>query len=269
MTDIKALITKKYLHEVWNRFIKAISEYSLIEDGDRILVGISGGKDSFLLALLLKLASEYKIYDIKLCFALVDDGGYEESIDTIKENCKKLSIDLQQISSRPAENSNADEASPCFWCARQRRGALLAYAEKTGCNKLALGHHYDDVIETTLMSMLYGSQLSTMLPFVESENFGQIGIIRPMYLIEEKDIINITSEFEMDFSECRCALLKQKDRKSTRLKVKKLIEELSEENPAVRGNIFGSLKNVDVKKLFSYRENGRFHSNAGKEKDEQ
>ena len=255
---IEKSITKDFCYTIWNPFIEAIKKYDLIKDGDCIAVCISGGKDSMLLAKLMMMLKEYGMYDISLKFLMADMGYSRQNLNLVEFNSLTLQIETTVLKADISPDKEDNRTNPCFLCSRMRRGFLYRRAKEMGCNKIALGHHYDDVIETILMGMLYGSQIQTMLPVIASDNVENMELIRPMYLIEEKDIYDWQKKNNMKFVKCACALAdKDGEGNTTRLKVKKLLKELAHDNPMVRKNIFGSVQNVDVTKIMSYKINGQ------------
>lgn len=260
--NIEQLITKTNGKNIWRRFIKGVEKYNMIQPHDHIAVCISGGKDSMLLAKLLKMAADYGMYDIKLEFIMMDGGYSPQNVEIVHKNAKELGIPLDIFHTEVFDDvEKIGEGSPCFFCSRMRRGYLYRKAKELGCNKIALGHHYDDVIQTILMSMLYGAQIQTMMPLVNSENIENMQLIRPMYLIREEDIIKWCNESGMEFVKCACRLnTKGNSEDTTRLKVKNLIKTLTDENPAVAANIFGSVENVRLDKIISYKKDGETYS---------
>ena len=257
MKKIEKSITGTYSKTIWRRFIKAVEEYNLIQDGDVIAVCISGGKDSMLLAKLLQMTAEYKLYDIKIRFLMLDPGYEGAHLERIETNAKTLGIDIEIFKENIFDSTDEIGKNPCFFCSRMRRGYLYRIAKEMGCNKIALGHHYNDVVETILMGMLYGAQMQTMLPRLRSDNVEGMELIRPMYLIHEKDIIEWRNANGLEFVKCSCRLSSEDGHEqTTRLKVKKLIEELMKDNDAVEANIFGSVMNVDLNKIMSYKKDG-------------
>lgn len=258
---IENSITVEYKNRIWNTFIKGIEKYGLIESGDHIAVCISGGKDSMLLAKLLKMYSDYKMKDISLEFLMMNPGYDENNLRTIEYNAAALGITINIFETSVFDDTDEIGKNPCFFCSRMRRGYLYRKAKELGCNKIALGHHYDDVVETILMGMLYGSQIQTMLPKLDSDNVEGMKLIRPMYLIKEEDITLWQKSNNLEFVKCACKIA-QKDgfEDTTRLKIKKLIQDLTNENPHVKDNIFGSVQNVDLNKIMSYKLNGKIYS---------
>ena len=251
---IENSITVEYKNRIWNPFIKGIEKYGLIENGDHIAVCISGGKDSMLLAKLLKMYSDYKMKDITLEFMMMNPGYDENNLRTIEYNAATLGIAINIFETSVFDDTDEIGKNPCFFCSRMRRGYLYRKAKELGCNKIALGHHYDDVVETILMGMLYGSQIQTMLPKLDSDNVEGMELIRPMYLIKEEDIISWQVFNKLEFAKCACRIaVKDGSEDTTRLKIKKLIHDLTNENPHVKDNIFGSVQNVDLSKILSYK----------------
>ena len=251
---IENSITVEYKNRIWNPFIKGIEKYGLIENGDHIAVCISGGKDSMLLAKLLKMYSDYKMKDITLEFMMMNPGYDENNLRTIEYNAATLGIAINVFETSVFDDTDEIGKNPCFFCSRMRRGYLYRKAKELGCNKIALGHHYDDVVETILMGMLYGSQIQTMLPKLDSDNVKGMELIRPMYLIKEEDIISWQVFNKLEFAKCACRIaVKDGSEDTTRLKIKKLIHDLTNENPHVKDNIFGSVQNVDLSKILSYK----------------
>lgn len=251
---IENSITVEYKNRIWNPFIKGIEKYGLIENGDHIAVCISGGKDSMLLAKLLKMYSDYKMKDITLEFLMMNPGYDENNLRTIEYNAATLGIAINVFETSVFDDTDEIGKNPCFFCSRMRRGYLYRKAKELGCNKIALGHHYDDVVETILMGMLYGSQIQTMLPKLDSDNVKGMELIRPMYLIKEEDIISWQVFNKLEFAKCACRIaVKDGSEDTTRLKIKKLIQDLTNENPHVKDNIFGSVQNVDLSKILSYK----------------
>lgn len=248
-------ITSRFSKEIWRPFIEGVEKYKLINNGDKIGVCISGGKDSMLLAKLLQMTKEYGMYDISLEYLLMNPGYTLDNLKKIKWNADVLGVPVTVFETDIFDSTEEIGRNPCFFCSRMRRGHLYRRAKELGCNKIALGHHYDDVIETILMGMLYGAQVQTMLPKLQSDNVANMELIRPMYLIDEAAIEEWKKYNEFDFVKCACRLAQKDEAEdTTRLKVKKIIKELSNENPVVRANIFASVQNVDLKKIISYKE---------------
>ena len=264
--EIERTVVKTYRKDIWGRFIKAVERYELINDGDSIAVCVSGGKDSALLAKLMQLYQRYsdKKFDVK--FLSMDPGYSEANRRRVESNAQLLGIPLTIFSTNVFEAVDDTKTSPCFICARMRRGHLYRRAKELGCNKIALGHHYDDVIETILMGMLYGAQMQTMMPKLHSTNFEGMELIRPLYLIREDDIKAWRDANELKFIQCACrftdtcsSCAEDGQSKSKRLEVKKLIAELKKTNPFVEGNIFKSVENVNLSTIVAYKQNGVRH----------
>lgn len=255
LIDIEKSIIKTYRKEIWSKFTKSLKDYKLVNDGDSIAVCISGGKDSFLLAKLFQELKRHGKINFNLEFIVMNPGYNEKNLDLIKKNSKLLNIPIKIFDAEIFEYvNNLDEGNPCYLCARMRRGYLYDYAKSLGCNKIALGHHYDDVIETTLMSMLYGAELKTMLPKLRSENFSGLELIRPMYLIREKNIINWAKYNELEFLNCACKFTeKESIDESARIHMKQLISELESINSFIPNNIFKSASNANLDALLGYK----------------
>ena len=264
ITTIERSIIKSFRGKLWAPFIKAIKEYELIKEGDNICVCISGGKDSMLLSKLFQELKRHSDFEFGLQFLVMNPGYNEANINLIKENLNTLNIPAKIVDTDIFDIANATPKNPCYLCARMRRGALYRIAMDMGCNKIALGHHFDDVIETTLMGMLNNGEFQTMLPKLHSDNYSGMELIRPMYLIREKDIISWALKNELKFLNCACKFTeanKNKDKiSSKRLETKLLIKELESKNEVVAKNIFNAAYNVNVDKLLGYKKNKEFHS---------
>ena len=263
--DIEKSIIKKFRKSVWCKFTKAIREYELVKDGDKIAVCISGGKDSMLMAKLFQELKRHNKFEFELVFMVMDPGYNKVNRQMIIDNSKKLNIPIQIFDSQIFDSVFNIEKSPCYLCARMRRGHLYAKAKELGCNKIALGHHYDDVIETILMGMLYGAQIQTMMPKLHSLNFEGMELIRPMYLIREDDIKAWRDEHELTFLQCACKFTEEnqdahdEENASKRLEIKQLIKDLKKVNPFVEGNIFKSVENVNLKTIVAYKDDEGKH----------
>ena len=245
--EIERCLITSYRKDIYRPFTKAVMDYNLIEENDHICVCISGGKDSFILAKCMQEIERHGKFPIKCRYVVMNPGFGNRSVDDIKSTAKKLGIDIQIVDSDIFQHvKNSGHKSPCYVCAKMRRGCLYNIAKKLGCNKIALGHHFDDVIETTMMSLLYNGVFNTMLPKVNSENFKGMKLIRPLYLVREKSIINFTKKIGIEFNKCNCPL---KNGYSKRSEVKKIIEKLKEENEFVEYNIFKSSENVDLNNI--------------------
>ena len=262
--EVERSIIKKYRKDIWSKFIKAIKEYKLINENDKIMVCISGGKDSFILAKCIQELQRHGKYQFDAKYVVMDPGYNEENRNKIIENAKLLNIPIEIFNSDIFEVADKlDYEKPCYMCARMRRGWLYSKAQEIGCNKIALGHHFDDVIETTLLSMFYGAEIKTMLPKLHSDNFKGMELIRPLYLIKELDIKSWVKTNELEFINCACRFTKdivEEENTSKRAEIKKLIEELRKINPKIDTNIFTSTSNVNLNTIVSYRKDGKIYS---------
>lgn len=258
--DVETSLQKKFKKEIFSKFCKAINEYELLQANDKVAVCISGGKDSILMAKLFQELVRHNKFSFELVFLVMDPGYSKANRELIKSNAEMLNIPIQIFNSNIFENVYNIEKSPCYLCARMRRGELYNKAKSLGCNKIALGHHYDDVIETILMGMLYGGQIQTMMPKIRSTNYEGMELIRPMYLIREKDIKSWRDYNKLNFLQCACkftednASYKNDDESSKRLKVKKLIESLAKKDPQIEANIFRSVENVNLSTIIAYKD---------------
>lgn len=262
--DIEQSIRKKFKKSIWCKFTKAVREYELVKEGDKIAVCISGGKDSMLMAKLFQELQRHNRFPFEVTFLVMDPGYSKENRQIIENNAKKLHIPLTIFESDIFEAVLHVEKSPCYLCARMRRGHLYAKAKELGCNKIALGHHYDDVIETILMGMLYGAQVQTMMPKLHSTNFEGMELIRPLYLVREDDIKKWRDYNDLHFLQCACKFtetcsIEGGDSSSKRMEIKHLIRELKKTNPFVEGNIFKSVENVNLSTVIAYKQNGVKH----------
>ncbi|MBQ9728245.1 MAG: tRNA 2-thiocytidine biosynthesis protein TtcA [Clostridia bacterium] len=264
--QIERSIITTYRKTIWSPFVLAVKKYALIQAGDRIAVCISGGKDSMLLAKLMQQLHRHSEVPFELVFLTMDPGYNEENLKKIRENAEILRIPLTEFQSAVFAAADAACAeAPCYLCARMRRGHLYAKAKELGCNKIALGHHKSDVIETTVMGMLYGGQMQGMLPRIKSSNFEGMELIRPMYCILEEDILRWKTYNDLEFIACACKFTQNltggdEDTFSARRRVKAWIAELKRENPNVENNIFQSIHNVQLDTLAEYKQNGEKHS---------
>lgn len=259
-------IRKSMRKDLLSPFIKAIKTYDLIQDGDRIAVCISGGKDSFLMAKLFQEYKKYSKIDFSLVFMSMDPGYSRENREIIEKNAKMLNIPLTIFETDIFKSVFNIEKSPCYVCARMRRGHLYNKARELGCNKISLGHHYDDVIETILMGMLYGGQVQTMMPKLKSTNFEGMELIRPMYFVREDDIKAWRSRNNLNFIQCACLFTdtcttcNPSESGSKRQKVKELIRQIKKDDPGIEQNIFKSVENVSLSTLIAYKDkNGNKH----------
>lgn len=256
-------ITTDYRSELWSKFIKAILEYKLLKDGDKIAVCISGGKDSMVLAKLFMTLTKVMDYNIEVKYLVMNPGYNEKNLNLIKENLKKLNIPAEIHQTDIFEIANMQTKSPCFLCAKMRRGALYNIAKSMGCNKIALGHHYDDVIETTLMNILSSGSFQTMLPKLHSTHYEGMEVIRPMYYIREYDIISFRRKHGLEFIQCACKFTDDHHNdlvQSRRAEVKELIKKLSKSMPQVEENLFKAPDNVTLDMVLGYKYKGEYHS---------
>ena len=263
---VELSIRKKFKKKIWSKFTKAVREYELVKEGDRIAVCISGGKDSMLMAKLFQELKRHNKFNFEVKFLVMDPGYSPENRKVIEENARKMKIPIQIFESNIFESVFEIEKSPCYICARMRRGYLYNFAQQMGCNKIALGHHYDDVIETILMGMLYSAQVQTMMPKLHSTNFEGMELIRPMYLIREDDIKAWRDYNDLHFIQCACKFTdtcttcNNEENQSKRMEIKKLIAELKKTNPFVEGNIFKSVENVNLDTVVGYKAQGVRHN---------
>lgn len=264
--DIEQSLRKKFKKSIWSKFTKAIRDYELVQEGDKIAVCISGGKDSMLMAKLFQELQRHHKVEFGLVFLVMDPGYSAANRQIIENNAKKLGIPITIFESDIFDAVFEIEKSPCYLCARMRRGHLYHQAKQLGCNKIALGHHYDDVIETILMGMLYGAQMQTMMPKLHSTNFEGMELIRPLYLVREDDIKKWRDYNHLYFLQCACKFTEtcsscqdNGQNNSKRLEVKNLIREMKKTNPYVEGNIFKSVENVNLSTIIAYKKDGVKH----------
>lgn len=264
--DIEQSLRKKFKKSIWSKFTKAIRDYELVQEGDKIAVCISGGKDSMLMAKLFQELQRHHKVEFELVFLVMDPGYSAANRQIIENNAKKLGIPITIFESDIFDAVFEIEKSPCYLCARMRRGHLYHQAKQLGCNKIALGHHYDDVIETILMGMLYGAQMQTMMPKLHSTNFEGMELIRPLYLVREDDIKKWRDYNHLYFLQCACKFTEtcsscqdNGQNNSKRLEVKNLIREMKKTNPYVEGNIFKSVENVNLSTIIAYKKDGVKH----------
>lgn len=263
--DVERSINKKFHKQIWSRFTAALNDYKLIEEGDKIAVCISGGKDSMLMAKLFQELKRHNKFPFEVVFLVMDPGYSPENREIIERNAKLLNVPITVFESNIFESVLHIEKSPCYLCARMRRGYLYNKAKELGCNKIALGHHYDDVIETVLMGMLYGGQVQTMMPKLHSTNFEGMELIRPMYLIREDDIKRWRDYNNLHFIQCACKFTEECasddfETTSKRQEIKNLIREMTKVNPQVESNIFRSVENVNVNTVIAYKKDGVKHN---------
>ena len=263
--DIEKSIEKKFRKTLWSKFVAAINKYQLIEEDDKIAVCISGGKDSMLMAKLFQKLKKHNKFPFEIIFLVMDPGYSAENRAIIEKNAKRLNIPITVFESNIFDSVLHIEKSPCYICARMRRGYLYSKAKELGCNKIALGHHYDDVIETILMGMLYGGQVQTMMPKLHSTNFERMELIRPMYFIREDDIKHWRDYNDLHFIQCACKFTDtctscHPDNASKRLEIKNLIRELKKTNACVESNIFNSVLNINLDAVIGYKKDGDIHT---------
>lgn len=257
-------IVKKFRKEIWRKFTKAINEYELIQDGDRIAVCISGGKDSMLMAKLFQELERHGKKNFEVVYLVMNPGYNELNYQTILNNAKLLEVPVTVFKTEIFDTVADITESPCYLCARMRRGYLYSKAKELGCNKIALGHHFDDVIETILMGMLYGAQVQTMMPKLHSTNFEGMELIRPLYLIREEEIKKWRDANDLHFIQCACKFTDTcttcgGENTSKRVEVKNLIAQMKQSNPFVEGNIFKSVENVNLSTVIAYKKDGVRH----------
>lgn len=256
--EIERSIIKKYRKTIWRPFVRGIQDYDLIQEGDRIAVCISGGKDSMLMAKLLQELARHGKFPFELVFLVMDPGYNPGNRRRIEENAALLGIPITIFKSDIFDVVVDIRENPCYLCARMRRGFLYAHAQEHGCNKIALGHHFDDVIETILMGMLYGGQMQTMMPKLHSTNFPGMELIRPMYLVHEEAILDWVRYHELHFLQCACRFTEQYGvdengaNNSKRQEMKELIARFRMISPVIEKNIFRSVENVNLNTIISY-----------------
>lgn len=263
--QIERSINKKYRKELWRPFTEAVKKYELIQEGDRIAVCISGGKDSMLLAKMMQMLQRISDYPFEVKYIAMDPGYNAVNRQKILDNAKILNIPLTIFDTDIFDVANNTDRNPCYLCARMRRGHLYSKAKECGCNKIALGHHFSDVIETTLMGMLYGAQIQGMRPKLHSTNFEGMELIRPLYCVHEDSIIAWRNYNELEFLQCACKFTESiavdnKESKSKRKETKELIKQLKVNNPLIETNIFNSIHDVNVDTLVGYKTKGVEHS---------
>lgn len=265
--EIEKSIRKKFHKSIFSRFCKAINQYEMLQEGDKVAVCISGGKDSMLMAKCFQELKRHNKFQFDLVFLVMDPGYNATNRKLIEENAKIMGIPLTIFESTIFDAVYDIEKNPCYLCARMRRGYLYSKAKELGCNKIALGHHYDDVIETILMGMLYGAQVQTMMPKLHSTNFEGMELIRPLYLVREDDIKHWRDYNELHFLQCACRFTEtcsscsdEGASKSKRLEIKNLIRQMKEVNPYVEANIFKSVENVNLSTVVAYKKDGMVHN---------
>ena len=262
--EIEKSIIKKYRKEIWSKFIKAIKDYKLIEENDKVMVCISGGKDSFLLAKCIQELIRHGMVPFEAKYVVMNPGYKEENINQIINNAKEMNIPIEIFETDIFAVSNKlNPVNPCYMCARMRRGHLYNKAQELGCNKIALGHHFDDVIETTLLSLFYGAEIKTMLPKLHSDNFKGVDLIRPLYYVHEDAIISWKNYNELTFLNCACKFTEKAslDKEfSKRKEMKELIKNFKDKNKDIDHNIFKALDNVNLECVLGTKKNGEYHS---------
>ncbi len=260
-----SLVSKTYRKTIWSKFLKGVKDYRLISEGDKIAVCISGGKDSMLMAMCMQRLQRYSKFPFEVVFLVMDPGYNPANRQKIIDNAARLEIPIRIFDTQIFGAVVNIEQNPCYLCARMRRGWLYKTAKDMGCNKIALGHHFDDVIETVLMGMLYGSQVQTMMPKLHSEHFEGMELIRPLYLVREADVIGWAKHNGLEFIQCACRFTDEYTHSgdgigdSKRQEVKMLLAELRKKTPAVDMNIFRSVENVNLRTIISYRRDGEYH----------
>ena len=262
---IERSIIKRFRKEIWSKFVKAVKEYQLICENDKIMVCMSGGKDSFLMAKCIQELERHSDVKFEAKYVVMDPGYNKKNREYIIENAKKLNIPITIFESNIFDVVSSVGDSPCYLCARMRRGYLYSKAQELGCNKISLGHHFNDVIETTLLSMFYGSEIKTMLPKLHSENFLGLELIRPLYLVRENDILAWRDYNNLEFLNCACKFTEltsdvEKENISKRKEIKKLIASLKEVNINIDNNIFNSINNINLNTVLGYKKDGIKHS---------
>ena len=258
--EIEKSIIKKFRKEIWSKFIKAIKEYELIKENDKIAVCISGGKDSMLLAKCMQELKRHGQIKFELEFITMDPGYHADNVKHIENNASLLNIPINMFKTDVFEVvSKYGAMEPCYLCARMRRGHLYAKAQELGCNKIALAHHFDDVVETIMMNMLYNGSYKTMMPKLKSENFADMELIRPLYFIEEEDVINWTKYNELTFINCGC-MITVCSSSTKRGEVKELIKHLQSYGHFVKKNIFTSSTNINLDVVLGYKKNNEKHN---------
>lgn len=260
LKKIERSIIKTYRKHIWARFIQSINEFELLQDGDRIAVAISGGKDSLILAKCMQEVANYGKQDIELEFLAMDPGYRPEIRELLEKNCEHLGIQVKIFDSDVFEVADKlAQDNPCYMCARMRRGFLYGKAEELGCNKLALGHHFNDVIETTMLNVLCSANFMTMMPKLKADNFEDMEIIRPLYYVKEKDIIRWMNNTKLTPLDCACTV-SAKEIGSKREEIKQLIQKLGETFADVDMSIFRSAQNVNMDRIIGWEKDREKHS---------
>lgn len=260
--EIERSIIKTYRKQIWAKFVEAIQEFKMINDGDKIAVCISGGKDSMLLAKCMQELKRHSKTNFDVIYIVMNPGYNQKNYDLIINNAKEMNIPIEIFSTEIFNSVEKIESNACYLCARMRRGYLYEYAKSKGCNKIALGHHFDDIVETLLMSILYGSQIQGMLPKLKSTNHPGMELIRPLCYVKEKDIKNWATHNDLYFIRCACRFTENVENgvgDSKRLEIKELIASLKKIYPNIDVNIFRSMYNVNLDTLIAYKQNGKKH----------
>ncbi len=266
MQRIERSITKTYRDTIWNPFIRAMKQYALVKEGDRVAVCISGGKDSMLLAKLMQMLRLYSDFPFELAFLVMDPGYSAGNRKRIEDNAERLGIPITVFETNIFDVADKAEKYPCYLCAKMRRGHLYKKARELGCNKIALGHHFSDVIETTVLSLFYGSQLQGMMPKLHSTNYAGMELIRPLYCVREEDIIRWCRHNDLRFIRCACKVTERIAHSedgtgdSKRQEIKLLIKELKKTNPNIENSIFNAIHAVHIDTFPGYKSGGEDHS---------
>ena len=262
--EIERSIIKKFRKDIWSKFIKAISDYELIKENDNIMVCISGGKDSFLLAKCIQELIKHGKFPFTAHYVVMDPGYNKVNRQLIEKNAKLLNVPIEIFETNIFDVTAKVEGNPCYLCARMRRGYLYSKAKELGFNKIALGHHFDDVIETTLLSMFYGSEIKTMMPKLHSDNFEGLELIRPLYLIKESAVLAWKKYNELTFINCACRFTENcsivDDGTSKRKEMKNLVNNLRKINPSIDNNIFTSMNNINLNCVLGTKKDGKYTS---------
>ncbi len=263
--EIERSIIKTYRKEIWSKFVKAVQDYELIKENDKVMVCISGGKDSFLLAKCVQELNRHGKIKFEAKYVVMNPGYNEANLNLIKENAKRLNIKIEIFESDIFNIVDSlTEGNPCYLCARMRRGHLYNKAKELGCNKIALGHHFDDVIETTLLSMFYGAEIKTMMPKLHSDNYEGLELIRPLYLVKESSVKAWAKGNNLTFINCACRFTENAclvdDGTSKRKEMKKLIDSMRKVNPDVDYNIFKALDNINLNCVLGTKKDGKYQS---------
>ena len=261
--EIERSLITKYRKDIWSKFVKAVAEYELIKENDNVMVCISGGKDSFVLAKCIQELIRHGKFKFEAHYVVMDPGYNKINRELIIENAKTMNIPIEIFESDIFDIVTNVKESPCYLCARMRRGFLYSKAKELGCNKIALGHHFNDVIETTLLSMFYGSEVKTMMPKLHSDNFEGLELIRPLYLVREDDIISFKNYNKLTFLNCACKFTEESSHDeslSKRKEIKNLIKEIKKTNPNIEHNLFTSLGNVNMNCILGWKKGNDKHS---------